>query len=127
MSSVVWRCAAYAGPAARTRLRELFHTGYNQQNSQHTALTAAEKVPPVEMPEWMALLHRAVRSLEVPRYIRLFLTKVRRTLHLQALCRPRHRYAHTSCQSLSASTCLLVASFCSTGAMQRVWSFCPCC
>lgn len=61
----------------------------------------------MEMPEWMALLHRAVRSTEVPRYIRLFLTKVRRTLHLQALCkRPKHRYAHASCQSLSASTCL---------------------
>lgn len=32
MSSVVWQCAAYAGPAARTGLRELFHTRYTQQN-----------------------------------------------------------------------------------------------
>ena len=86
MSSVVWQCAAYAGPAARTGLRGLLYEIYTA-NSQHTALTAAEKVPPAEMPEWMALLHRAVRSAEVPRYIRLFLTKVRRTLHPRALCK----------------------------------------
>ncbi len=41
------------------------------------ALTAAEKVPPAEIPEWMALLHRAVESREVPSYARLFLVKVR--------------------------------------------------